>query len=92
MVLFYRLLFNFFIFLKNSTTVLDSDDSQCDEKIEVAHAIKGASGNLSVVPVYEAYSQIVSLLREGKMQQADELIKKIRPVQEEIVRCIEKYT
>ncbi len=89
--LYEKLLVKFIDLLKNSTSVLDSDASQCDELVETAHAIKGASGNLSVVPVYEAYSQIVSLLRAGQMQQARELVKKVRPVQEEIIRCIEKY-
>lgn len=89
--LYERMLVKFMKMLKDSTTVLDSDASQCDDMVEVAHAIKGASGNLSVVPIYDAYSQIVYLLRAGQLQQANDLIREIRPVQDEIVRCIEKY-
>ena len=58
---------------------------------ERAHAIKGTSGNLSITPVYEAYSEIMDLLRSDRPDEAKELLKKILPIQEEIVSCIEKY-
>jgi len=89
--LYERMLVKFKDMLKNSTAVLDSDESQCEDLIEVTHAIKGASGNMSVVTIYEAYSQIVCLLRAGELQQAREQIKEIRPFQEKIISCIEKY-
>lgn len=89
--LYEKVLVKFKDMLKNSTAALDSDASQCDELIEVTHAIKGASGNLSVVPIYQAYSQIVNLLRAGDMQQARKQIKEIRPIQEKIISVIEKY-
>jgi len=89
--LYERLIGKLVSMLRNSTAALDSDASSCDELIEVTHSLKGASGNLSVTPIYEAYSQIVDLLRAGQMQQAKEMIQKIRPLQEEIIKCIEKY-
>lgn len=89
--LYERMLVKFMNMLKNATATLDSDTSQCEELIEVTHAIKGASGNLSVTPIYEAYSQIVSLLRAGELQQAKKQIQEIRPIQEKIISCIEKY-
>lgn len=89
--LYERLLVKLTGMVKNAMPVLDSEDSQSKELIEAAHAIKGSSGNLSVTPVYEAYSQIVSLLRAGQEQEAREQIQKVRPVQEEIIACIEKY-
>lgn len=69
----------------------DFDCEDCTELIEKTHAIKGASGNLSVTPVYEAYSEIVKLLRQDEPAQAKEVFVKLQPVQEEIIACIEKH-
>lgn len=67
------------------------DTTDYEEVKERAHAIKGTAGNLSITPVYEAYSEIMDLLRAGQPEQAKPLIEKILPVQNEIVQCIEKY-
>lgn len=67
------------------------DHNNYDEVIEKAHTIKGATGNLSITPLYEAYTEIVNLLRAGQPEQAEEILEKIIPVQKEIVQCIEKY-
>lgn len=69
----------------------DFDCDDCSEMIEKTHAIKGASGNLSLTPVYTAYTEIVNLLRENKPAEAKLLFEKIQPVQEEIIQCIQKY-
>lgn len=69
----------------------DFDSHNYDEIIEKAHTIKGTSGNLSITPVYEAYSEIVRLLREGQPEQAKEILAEVLPVQDEIVKCIEKH-
>ena len=59
--------------------------------IEKTHAIKGATGNLSLTPLYEAYTQIVNLLREGKPEEARKILKDILPVQEQILNTINQY-
>lgn len=69
----------------------DFDGNDYNDIIEKAHAIKGVSGNLSITPVYEAYTKIVDLLRAGKPEEARPILKDILPVQEKIVACIEKY-
>lgn len=89
--LYEKMLVKFVKLMKDSTPALDSDSIQCDEMIEVTHAIKGASGNLSIVPIYTAYSEVVRLLRAGQEQEARELLEKTKPIQEEIIACIEKY-
>lgn len=68
----------------------DFDGADYAAATERAHAIKGTAGNLSITPVYEAYTEIVSLLREGKPEEARVILKKILPIQEEIIRCIER--
>lgn len=60
--------------------------------IEVAHAIKGASGNLAVTPVYESYSELVRLLREQQPEEAKKVLEKALPVQNAIIDCIERYS
>ncbi len=69
----------------------DFDCDDCTEMIEKTHAIKGASGNLSVTPVYEAYTKMVDLLRQNKPAEAKAVFEEVLPVQTEIIRCIEKY-
>lgn len=90
--LYERLLVRFVDIVNNSSVQPDFDFNDYADITEAAHAIKGTAGNLSVAPVYQAYSEIVSLLRAGQPEQANELLKKIIPVQTEIVNCIEKYS
>lgn len=66
----------------------DFDFQDYQDVIEKAHALKGATGNLSVTPLYEAYTKIVDLLRAGDPAQANEVLRGILPVQKEILDCI----
>lgn len=59
--------------------------------MEKAHAIKGTAGNLSITPVYEAYTEVVNLLRTGQPDEARPVLERVLPVQTEIVACIKKY-
>lgn len=69
----------------------DFDGTDYNETIEKAHAIKGVSGNLSITPIYEAYTKIVDLLRAGKPEEARPILEQVLPIQEEIISCIEKH-
>lgn len=89
--LYERMLGKFVKMMKDLEVSPDFDENDYAGIIEKAHTIKGASGNLSVTPVYEAYTEIVDLLRSAKPQQAKEVLKNILPVQEEILACIEKH-
>ena len=89
--LYKRLLGSFIKTIQTHSVRPDFDQTDYNEVIEKAHAIKGASGNLSITPVYESYTEIVNLLRAGQPEQAVPLIEKILPIQDEIVKCIEKY-
>lgn len=62
-----------------------------EEILKGAHTLKGVTGNLSLTPLYEGYSQIVRLLREEQMEEAEAVYEKLLPVQEKILKCIEKY-
>lgn len=56
-----------------------------------AHTIKGVTGNLSLTPLYKAYTEIVDLLRAGKVDEAKALYLETIPVQEKIIQIIKKY-
>jgi HPt (histidine-containing phosphotransfer) domain-containing protein len=60
--------------------------------IEQAHAIKGATGNLSVTPLYDAYTQIVNLLRAGQPEEAKKVLQDIQSVQKKIMACLEQHS
>jgi len=59
-----------------------------EQALANAHTLKGMTGNLSLTPLYEAYTDIVALLREGKPNEAQALLLKILPLQEQIISCI----
>lgn len=67
---------------------LEAEDVEA--AITKAHTIKGVTGNLSITPLYTAYTQIVNELRAGNTAAAREVLEKILPVQKEILDCIEK--
>lgn len=67
------------------------NENDYEKIIEKAHAIKGASGNLSITPLYEAYTKIVDELRKKNLQSAREEIERILPMQKKIISCIQKY-
>jgi len=89
--LYTRLLGSFVKTLKTHEVRPDFDASDCTEAIEHTHAIKGTAGNLSITPIYEAYTKIVNLLRTGQPEEARQILVKILPVQEQIVQCIESH-
>lgn len=88
----YEKMMGTFVKMMNDTPV-SAEEFDCDdyeELIKKTHTIKGASGNLSITPVYDAYTKIVSLLRENKPEQAKEEFENVLPVQQQIIECIEK--
>lgn len=77
----------------NGLEVMSSiEENDIEAAITRAHTIKGVTGNLSITPLYEAYTQIVNKLRAGNPQKAKEYLEDILPVQKEILDCIEKYS
>lgn len=89
--LYEKMLGSFAEMMRSAFVQPDFDISDYTEIIEKAHALKGAAGNLSITPVYEAYSEIVSLLRSNQPEQAKFVLEKIQPVQDEIIKCIERH-
>lgn len=69
----------------------DFDAGDYQEVIENAHAIKGATGNLSLTPMYKAYTDIVDLLRQDNPEEARKILVDVLPVQAQIIDVINKY-
>lgn len=89
--LYERMLGKFVDMINNADISPDFDENDYAEIIEKTHAIKGASGNLSITPIYEAYTKIVDLLRKEQPALAKEVLKDVLPIQTKILNCIEKY-
>ncbi|MCI9415815.1 MAG: hypothetical protein HFI82_00170 [Eubacterium sp.] len=87
----YTRLFGSFLKTINANMVsVDFDCTDYTETTEKVHTMKGTAGNLSVTPLYEGYSEILALLRSGQPEQAKPILEKILPIQEEIIKCIER--
>lgn len=89
--LYEKMLGRFVDMMDNSLVTPDFDNNDYQEIIEKTHAIKGATGNLSLTPLFEAYSEIVRLLRADDPEQAKKILTDILPVQQDILDCIKKY-
>lgn len=89
--LYERMLGSFVKMMKTMEVQPDFDNTNYADIIEKTHTIKGTSGNLSITPVYEAYSEIVRLLRADQPEEAKAVMQKIIPIQDKIIKCIEKY-
>lgn len=86
-----RMLGKFPDMMKSSAVSPDFDGTDYAGTLDAAHAVKGVAGNLSITPIYEAYSEIVRLLREAKPEEARDVLKKVMPAQAAIISCIEAY-
>lgn len=60
-----------------------------EKAVEAAHTLKGVTGNLSLTPLYTAYTEIVNLLRAGKNDEAEKLYNETAPIEEKIIAAIE---
>lgn len=90
--LYERMLVKFGEMMKKSPVSPDFDCNAYADVIEAAHAVKGAAGNLSITPIYEAYSEIVSLLRAGQPEKAKEILEGIQTAQKDILECIWRHS
>ncbi len=90
--LYKRMLTAFAEMVRETKITTAFDDDACEKEIATFHALKGAAGNLSITPLYQAYTEIVRLLRAGNAEEAKAVITKTLPVQEKIIECIETHS
>lgn len=74
-----------------SDPVLESEFSAADldPLIRKVHTLKGTTGNLSITPLFNAYTQVLGLLRENNPGEAKRVWQSMLPTQEKVVACIE---
>lgn len=74
----------------NPVNSADFDAADLDALIKRIHMLKGVTGNLSITPLFNSYTESLGLLRAGKPQEAKKIYAKLAPVQEEIISCINR--
>ena len=67
------------------------DSGDIDTAISNAHTLKGVVGNLSLVPLYNNYAEIVNLLHDAFTERAVELLVETLKIQQRFLDCIKKY-
>ena len=77
--------------LENHEVMSYIESGALEKAVTNAHTLKGLTGNLSLTPLYKAYTDIVAFLRANDPEKAKQLLTDTLPIQSDIVACIEKY-
>lgn len=77
--------------LENHEVMAHIESGDLESAVANAHTLKGLTGNLSLTPLYKAYTDIVALLRANDPVKAKQALTDVLPIQSDIVACIEKY-
>lgn len=88
--LYQRMLGKLLNMIKETSIDTEFDGNDYEEIIEKVHSLKGAAGNLSITPLFKGYTEMLTLLREDKPEEARAVLKELLPVQDKIMACIEK--
>lgn len=67
------------------------ESGDLDTALSNAHTLKGVVGNLSLMSLYNNYTEIVNLFRDSKPEKATELLAETLKIQQSFVDCIKKY-
>ena len=76
----------------NPVNLSDFDGGSVDALIERIHMLKGVTGNLALTPLFNSYTDILGLLRNGKVAEAKDKFEQMCPLQTQIIDCINRYT
>lgn len=87
--LYVKMLGKFPAAVKDANVPAHFEAKDYESAVSAAHTLKGVSGNLSLTPLFKAYTEIVNLLRAGENDTAEVLLNEILPTQEKILNCIE---
>ena len=88
----YEMMLGMFIDMINEANIQleDFDSGNVDDLIRSVHMLKGTTGNLSLTPLFEGYTETLGLLREGKPKEAKNVYTKMLSVQSDILACIKQ--
>ncbi len=89
----YRMMLGMFADAVKTTpvSVEDFDAGDLTELTGRIHTLKGTAGNLSILPLFTRYTEMLGLLRGGQSGEAKEVFEKTLPVQNNIIACIERH-
>lgn len=76
---------------ENPVRAEDFDGSDLDELIKAVHTLKGVTGNLALMPLFDGYTKSLNSLRAGQPKEAKAAFEELLPVQEKILACINKH-
>ena len=87
---FYEMMLGIFVDTVNENKISLEEFSKGDLEnlTERVHMMKGMTGNLSITPLFNAYREVLELLRSNKPEEAEKAMERLLPVQEKIVECI----
>ena len=88
--LYKKLIYKFADMLRASNIPQDFEEALLQQIIEQVHALKGVSGNLAITPLFEAYTCILGLLRNGEVEEAKRQLAELESVKLEFLDVIEK--
>lgn len=88
----YKMMLDMFVTTVKTTPVGPDEFDQSDREalIGKVHSLKGTTGNLSIVPLFTRYTEMLNLLREDRPAEAKAIFMELAPVQAAIVECIQK--
>lgn len=88
----YQMMLGMFLDVVSSNPIQseDFDGDVFEELTERVHTLKGAAGNLSILPLFTRYTEILELLRDGRASEAKSVFMKAEPIQKNIVDCIRR--
>jgi len=89
--LYQKMLVKLAIMVREFSSTIDFEQEDNSELIEKVHALKGSAGNLSVTPLYNAYTRLMTLLSANEREQAKTAYEEILPLQDKILACIERH-
>lgn len=86
----YEMMLGMFVEIVSSNPIRTEDfDGEVHEELtRRVHTLKGAAGNLSIRPLFTRYTEILALLRGGRVDEAKSAFLEAEPIQRNIVDCI----
>lgn len=75
----------------NPIEIEDFNAENLDELVGRVHMLKGLTGNLAMLPLFESYMQVLDLLRADCPTEAMQVYKRMLPTQVAMIECIKRY-
>lgn len=69
----------------------DFDGGDLSGLTERVHTLKGTTGNLSILPLFTRYTEMLGLLRGNQPGEARKVFEKTENIQNNIIDCIQRH-